>query len=104
MKNKRKNIKMVRTKKSLKIIYSLDIMQVIREERLGSVTKTARAEEEERLARLARLQQEDLPGFDLLLIIIHLHLLAQIFSLKTCLVVFCISFRINHGYFQGGRG
>ena len=75
MKNKRKNIKMVRTKKSLKIIYSLDIMQVIREERLGSVTKTARAEEEERLARLARLQQEDLPGFDLLLIIIHLLLI-----------------------------
>merc|ERR1719495_2092230 len=42
--NKRKNIKMV-----------------MRDERLGSVTKTARAEEEERLARLARLHQEELP-------------------------------------------
>ena len=37
------------------------------EDRLGGVTKAARAEEEERLARLARLQQEELPGFDLLL-------------------------------------
>merc|ERR1719400_784301 len=43
--NKRKNIKMV-----------------MREERLGSVTKTARAEEEERLARLGRLQQEEIPS------------------------------------------
>ena len=34
---------------------------------MGGVTKAARAEEEERLARLARLQQEELPGFDLLL-------------------------------------
>ena len=93
-------------------------MQVIREERLGSVTKTARAEEEERLARLARLQQEDLPGFDLLLLILVfilvlvlvlvlvlllLLLLAQMFPLKTCLAAFWIAFRIHHGYFQGGR-
>ena len=48
--------------------------QVMREERLGSVTKTARAEEEERLSRLGRLQQEELPGFDLLLPIFTLHL------------------------------
>merc|ERR1719193_2948715 len=39
-----------------------NLAQVMREERLGSVTKTARAEEEERLGRLARLQQEELPG------------------------------------------
>ena len=47
----------------------------MREERLGSVTKTARAEEEERLSRLGRFQQEELPGFDLLLLpIFTLHL------------------------------
>ena len=44
----------------------------MREERLGSVTKTARAEEEERLARLGRLQQEEIPRFRLLVIVLLL--------------------------------
>ena len=68
--------------------------QVMREDRLGGVTKVARAEEEERLARLARLQQEELPGFDLLLNLISSS------SLPCC----CIAFGILHVYFQGGRG
>ena len=41
------------------------------------MTKTARAEEEERLSRLGRLQQEELPGFDLLLPIFTQHFLSQ---------------------------
>ena len=51
---------------------------------MGGVTKVARAEEEERLARLARLQQEELPGFDLLLNLISSS------SLPCCCIAFGI--------------
>ena len=61
--NKRKNIKMVKTSSSLNNLLTALTPQVMRDERLGSVTKTARAEEEERLARLARLHQEELPRY-----------------------------------------
>ena len=76
------------TKKFLTILPA----QVMREERLGSVTKTARAEEEERLSRLGRFQQEELPGFDLLLPIFTLHLvLTQRFLSQTHLDAFFIA-------------
>ena len=39
---------------------------------MGSVTKTARAEEEERLARLGRFQQEEIPRFRLLVLVLLL--------------------------------